>query len=438
MIVKHIKRNSKLKDNIKNLVDYISDKRGSTERVQDTRITNCACQDLASAVLEMQIVQAMNKNKNNKTYHMIVSFQSDEKPTREQIRNVEDELVKSLGYEDHQRISVLHGDTDNWHLHIAINKIDPKTFKSKNPYGDYRILKKKRRELEKKFGFKTNVKDLQQELEQEYKELNNNTTNTKAADFEAQTGLESFNSYMKKLSPELKNCNSWKEFNDVLASNGVEIKVRGNGLIFTSNDNYVKASSVDRSFSKKKLEDKFGNFEKGKNEVIKENAYTPKPKDEQHEIVHEFYYRKEQQYKDSQKVSKEIKEVLEVNKLLNSHLLKQEGNPQIRDLLNSLYRWFISIQIKQIKEKYEKQRLNFSNLPKYKREKNRQIEKEKSFLKLLNLRKGKQLYEFIRNKLKLCNNIFNRIPKAIIAQKLVHKLPKRNMERSKRKGRGIL
>jgi hypothetical protein len=435
--VKHIKRDSKLKDNIKNLVDYISDKRGSTERVQDTRITNCSCKDLASAVLEMQIVQAMNKNKNNKTYHMIVSFQNDEKPTREQIRNVEDELVKSLGYEDHQRISVLHGDTDNWHLHIAINKIDPKTFKSKNPYGDYRILKKKRRELEKKFGFKTNVKDLQQELEQEYKELNNNKTNTKAADFEAQTGLKSFNTFMKKIAPELKNCKSWKEFNEVLASNGVEIKVRGNGFIFTSNDNHVKASSVDRVFSKKKLEDKFGSFEKSKNEVIKDKGYRPEPIDEQHEIVHEFHYRKEQYNKDK-KVSKEIKDVLEVNKLLNSHLLKQEGNPQIRDLLNSLYRWFISIQIKQIKEKYEKQKLSFSNLPSYKRKKNRQIEKEKSFLKLLNLRKGKQLYEFIRNKLKLRNNIFNRIPKAFVAQKCVHKLPKRNMERSKRKGRGIL
>lgn len=436
MIVKHIKRDSKLKDDIQNLVHYITDKRGTVERVQKTRITNCLCKDVASAVLEMQCVQAMNKNKNNKTYHMIVSFQSDEKPTIDQIRIIEDELVKSIGYQDHQRISVLHGDTDNLHLHIAINKIDPKTYKSKNPYCPYKDLKKKRRELEKKFGLKTNVKDLQQELGKEHKDLNK--TNTKAADFEAQTGLESFNTYMKKLSPELKNCNSWKEFNDVLAKNGVEIKVRGNGFIFTSNDNHVKASSIDRVFSKKKLEDKFGNFEKGENEVIKENAYTPKPKDEQHEIVHEFYYRKEQQYKDSQKVSKEIKEVLEVNKLLNSHLLKQEGNPQIRDLLNSLYRWFISIQIKQIKEKYEKQRLNFSNLPKYKREKNRQIEKEKSFLKLLNLTKGKQIYEFIRNKLQLRNNIFNRIPKAIIAQKFVHKLPKRNMERSKRKGRGLL
>lgn len=435
MIVKHIKRDSKLKDDIQNLVHYITDKRGTVERVQKTRITNCLCKDVASAVLEMQCVQAMNKNKNNKTYHMIVSFQSDEKPSIDQIRIIEDELVKSIGYQDHQRISVLHGDTDNLHLHIAINKIDPKTYKSKNPYCPYKDLKKKRRELEKKFGFKTNVKDLQQELD---KELNNNTTNTKAADFEAQTGLESFNTYMKKLSPELKNCNSWKEFNDVLAKNGVEIKVRGNGFIFTSNDNYVKASSVDRSFSKKKLEDKYGSFEKSENEVIKENAYTPKPKDEQHEIVHEFHYRKEQQNKDSQKVSKEIKDVLEVNKLLNSHLLKQEGNPQIRDLLNSLYRWFISIQIKQIKEKYEKQRLSFSNLPKYKRDKNRQIEKEKSFLKLLNLRKGKQLYEFVRNKLKLHNNIFKRIPKAFVAQKFVHKLPKRSMERSKRKGRGIL
>ena len=33
----------------------------------------------------------------------------------------------NIGYEEHQRINVLHMDTDNTHLHIAINKVHPKT-----------------------------------------------------------------------------------------------------------------------------------------------------------------------------------------------------------------------------------------------------------------------------------------------------------------------
>lgn len=34
----------------------------------------------------------------------------------------------ALGFAEHQRISAVHQNTENWHLHVAINKVHPGTF----------------------------------------------------------------------------------------------------------------------------------------------------------------------------------------------------------------------------------------------------------------------------------------------------------------------
>jgi Relaxase/Mobilisation nuclease domain len=40
----------------------------------------------------------------------------------------EERFCKALGFAEHQRISVVHHDTDNVHIYVAINKIHPTTF----------------------------------------------------------------------------------------------------------------------------------------------------------------------------------------------------------------------------------------------------------------------------------------------------------------------
>jgi hypothetical protein len=54
---------------------------------------------------------------------------------------IEERFCKALGYAEHQRISVIHHDTDNVHIHVAINKIHPTTFTPHNPGCDYKTLK---------------------------------------------------------------------------------------------------------------------------------------------------------------------------------------------------------------------------------------------------------------------------------------------------------
>ena len=54
---------------------------------------------------------------------------------------IEERFCNALGYAEHQRISVIHHDTDNVHIHVAINKIHPTTFALHNPGCDYETLK---------------------------------------------------------------------------------------------------------------------------------------------------------------------------------------------------------------------------------------------------------------------------------------------------------
>lgn len=448
MIAKHIQRSPKLKDDIQNLVEYITDKRGTTERVQDTRITNCMCDDVAAAVLEMQCVQAMNKNKNDKTYHLLISFPKGEKPTKEQLRIIEDEMCEALGYGKHQRISVVHGDTDNLHIHVAINKINPQTYKSHNPLNDFKILRKKRKELEKRFGLKPNLKEEKQEEKTQ--------SNSKADDYEAHTGKESFNSFMKNLIPEIKACKSWSELHEMLAQHGVKLKKRGNGLIFESNEYFVKASSVDREFSKKKLEEKYGAFIASDKEVKKETGYVAEPSEENRKIYEEYQqYKQEQKIKNKKELSDEIKSIVDTSRLFSQQLMREQTDRQIQEMLNTLDSWLTSILIKQAIERKKNEDKRIKNIKSFIREKNKteKIKTDKRTTKNKNeqyrehierLEKikrvvgGRAVYEYIRAKLKLCYQHLNRIPKAIIAQKCMHKLRKRIVERSKRKNRGIL
>ncbi len=61
----------------------------------------------------------------------MVSFREGERPTREQLADIEDRLCGALGFAEHQRVSAVHQNTDNWHMHIAINKVHPRTPRSR-------------------------------------------------------------------------------------------------------------------------------------------------------------------------------------------------------------------------------------------------------------------------------------------------------------------
>jgi hypothetical protein len=153
MIAKHVPMKSVKKSDFASLVKYLADDQEKNERVVYTSVTNCASIDLSAAVIEVTAIQGMNtRAESDKTYHLILSFRAGERPDDNVLAALEGRICEGLGYGEHQRVSVAHDDTDNFHLHIAINKIHPTRLTIHSPYNDHKTLGKLCAALELQYG----------------------------------------------------------------------------------------------------------------------------------------------------------------------------------------------------------------------------------------------------------------------------------------------
>ena len=125
------------------LVTYLLDPQGKKKtRVGEVVITNCVSTDTTWAVREIAATQRLNARAiSDRTYHLLVSLRAGENPDAQTLRMIEERFCNALGYAEHQRVSVVHHDTDNVHIHVAINKIHPTSLTIHDPIRDYITLK---------------------------------------------------------------------------------------------------------------------------------------------------------------------------------------------------------------------------------------------------------------------------------------------------------
>jgi hypothetical protein len=243
---------------------YILDTSHAGEKVAWARAVNCGHDDPGWAVKHILATQARNsRSKSDKSYHLVVSFPEGERPTRAQIEDIEDRLCAALGFEDHQRVSAVHQNTDNWHLHVAINKVHPTTFRNVTPVRDHYRLQAACAELEIKHGLTQEPHTIDPRQSRETK------ARGQAADFEARHGGQSFLAWTQaQARPALLAAKSagtgWQTVHQVAAEYDLAVKPRGAGLVISHRSDgrlHVKASDVDRGMSLKAMTDKLGPFE---------------------------------------------------------------------------------------------------------------------------------------------------------------------------------
>lgn len=229
------------------------------ERTGRTIISNIDTEDLNSAVKEIMLTQKtydisvgkIGKDSKDHNYHMVMSFPNGERPSDEDLKDMENRICSELGFSNNQRYSVQHIDTNNFHVHIVINQVNTETLTKTYPKHDYAIFNRVAAEIEEEYGLeKTNHKIKKKPIlnvidihESGQSFLNYMKNDIKAADFLSDNvGIK------------------WDSFHAFLNDNGVGIKKQGNGLIFFNLDTpeiAVKASSVDRKLSLKNLESFF-------------------------------------------------------------------------------------------------------------------------------------------------------------------------------------
>jgi len=290
MIATKIGKKSGVPDNYTRLGEYIAAAEEKGEKLHQFWIRNCDAgtniEDIDLALLEIEAVRRQKPDIADKTYHLVVSFRSgdQERLSKDDLMAIEAEYAMALGYADHQRVAGTHINTDNFHMHIAFNKVHPETLKVITPHRDFKALAKVSREMEKKYGLSIDPGMTDD------KARDPNKLSPAARDYEAHTWQESFQRHVLKHREEilegLSNATNWQEAHEVLAGYDISIKLRGNGMVLMSSDGQaMKASQLDRSCSKKRLEEQFGVFEarhdkrraKGAQRARTKHHYKPRP-----------------------------------------------------------------------------------------------------------------------------------------------------------------
>lgn len=268
MIAKHVPMRTLARSNFAELVSYLTDAQDKTERLGDIRVTNCAAATLPAVIGEVLATQRQNtRAAGDKTFHLLVSFRPGEAPDAATLQAIEARLAAGLGFGEHQRVSAVHHDTDNVHLHIAINKIHPERRTLHEPFQSYRTLADLCTTLEREYGLQTDNHVSRRSVAE-----------GRAADMERHAGVESLLGWVRRVClDDLLGAHSWAQLHQVLSDNGLVLRPRGNGLIVESRDGTrVKASTLARELSKPALEARLGPFE-APTEVLADGASDGPP-----------------------------------------------------------------------------------------------------------------------------------------------------------------
>ena len=275
MIVKKIKNTKTDKPKtwqIGDLVDYIRfpHNKKPQEKIECAGGRNFLSSTHVGQKTEMIALARESAHSRMPVSHWIFSWQEGEQPTREQVEELVDLFLEKMELTGHQTVYGLHYDTDNYHLHIAVNRMNPETGKVVLPFNglDIREAHKIVAFVEHKQGWASEESSLYAVLEdgELARRRTGHEIKTKQAalDFEHATGEKSAQRIAQERGHDIiKNAKSWAELHERLAGVGLRFEKKGSGAIIFVGGIAVKASSVDRAFSMGKLCKRLGNFEEG-------------------------------------------------------------------------------------------------------------------------------------------------------------------------------
>ncbi|MDR0653960.1 MAG: relaxase/mobilization nuclease domain-containing protein [Synergistaceae bacterium] len=110
-----------------------------------------------TATLQMNSLAFLNKRCADPVMHLLLSWRENETPTKEQTVEAVKIALGALCLSQCQAVYALHQNTDNMHLHICVNRIDPETTKAITPAEGWtrRAMERAARRIEHAQGWQT-------------------------------------------------------------------------------------------------------------------------------------------------------------------------------------------------------------------------------------------------------------------------------------------
>jgi hypothetical protein len=189
----------------------------------------------------MRRVSLMNERVKDPAYHYVLSWPAQDVPSDEQVVDAVRTSLTDLHLLEHRWIGAVHRNTNNVHVHVAVNRINPTTLKSMYPKQDWIVLDHACRALELKYGWSRDrgphiVVAGGSSAPHIVRARRDRSTapahvSAKARDFSAWTGLDSFQTWVgKEPAAHLKQAldkalPSWHDVHEALSAYNLEYRL---------------------------------------------------------------------------------------------------------------------------------------------------------------------------------------------------------------------
>lgn len=287
MIVKKVKSShSKSKSiHVRDLISYIlePDKTLSSEKVLYSGSRGFITEDLASQKMEMAALAMDAVKSPNPINHYILSWREGEQPMPDQVEEAVTIFMDELGLSGHQVFYGLHADTDNLHLHLAINRVHPDTLKVIKPNGgfDIEVAHKAIARIEHVQGWQREANgryEFRSPGDLSRRGVVKKQPGQKARDMESRTGEKSAERIaLEEASVILRQARSWRDLHEKLAFQGIRFDRKGSGAVLFVGSIAVKASCAGRDCSFTALEKRLGSYEPSQVKVQPRSPEALKP-----------------------------------------------------------------------------------------------------------------------------------------------------------------
>ena len=257
---------------VEGLANYIvaPEKENGTEKCVYSGTRGFLTDEFHSQKAEMIALSEEALRSKDPIEHYVLSWREGEHPTPQHIEKAMDILMGEFGMEEHQCIYGLHQDTDNFHLHIMLNRADPLSGRAEriNKGFDVEALHKVIARIEHEQGWtgeehgRYEVSKEAGIVRSESPEKEKNRKPSRIRDAERRTGEKSALSIAQERVPIIaRDATSWQNFHEELAEQGMEYRLRGAGAVLLVGETPAKPSDVDRKLGMKALEKRWGAFE---------------------------------------------------------------------------------------------------------------------------------------------------------------------------------
>jgi hypothetical protein len=221
---------------------------------------------------EMESLAFQNSRCKDPLMHIILSWREMELPSNAQVDEAVKIALEELGLQNCQAAWFVHADTENRHVHIAVNRIDPETYKAIQPADNWthKAIQRAGRKIEIAQGWELEQHGsyfVTQEgtiVEKTRQESEKPKLSKPALDIEAHTAAKSAERIGQEVAaPLIQDSKSWEELHLRLAEEGIRYERKGSGAVLVIGETAIKASIAGRDLTLAKLEQRLGAFAPG-------------------------------------------------------------------------------------------------------------------------------------------------------------------------------